>query len=208
MDDDDLRRGHPTCHREFDEATAVLAGDGLLTLAVEVLTRTALDSQRNARRWCRVIHGISRAAGHAGMIEGQMRDMAAEGNRVTLEELEQLHRLKTGALIRAAVETGALLADADPASTSALAAYADRLGLAFQVTDDVLNETGNPITMGKAVGTDKDRQKNTYPALMGLAQSSRHAARLIEGALKCIAHFDNRANPLRALATYVLSRQR
>ena len=173
MDDDDLRRGRPTCHREFDEATAVLAGDGLLTLAFEVLARTALTSRRNAPGWYRVIHSISIAAGHAGMIEGQMRDMAAEGNRLSLEDLEQLHRLKTGALVRASVETGALLADADSASAAALTAYADQLGLAFQVTDDVLNETGDPITMGKAVGTDKDRQKNTYPALMGLAHAMR-----------------------------------
>jgi geranylgeranyl diphosphate synthase type II len=186
----------------------VLAGDGLLTLAFEVLARTALASRRDAAGWCRVIHGISTAAGHAGMIEGQMRDMAAEGNRLSVDDLEQLHRLKTGALIRASVETGALLAHADEASTAALTAYADQLGLAFQVTDDVLNETGDPVTMGKAVGTDKYRQKNTYPALLGLSQSRRHAEHLIDSALKCISHFDNRADPLRALATYVLSRQR
>ncbi|MFH1983646.1 MAG: polyprenyl synthetase family protein [Pseudomonadota bacterium] len=209
MDDDDLRRGRPTCHRAFDEATAVLAGDGLLTLAFELLSDAAERSQQqNAARWCRVIHAVARGAGHAGMIEGQMRDMAAEGRRLDLDALEQLHRLKTGALIRVSVETGATLAGADPSCIAALSAYAEQLGLAFQVTDDVLNETGNPHTMGKAVGTDKDRQKSTYPALMGLTESSTHAARLIDNALKCIGHFDNRAEPLRALATYILHRQR
>jgi geranylgeranyl diphosphate synthase type II len=208
MDNDDQRRGRPTCHRAFDEATAVLAGDGLLTLAFELLAEAAGGSQLDTALWCRVIRAVSRASGHAGMIEGQMRDMAAEGRRLDCTDLEHLHRLKTGALIRVSVETGAALAGADQGRIAALTAYADQLGLAFQVTDDILNETGNPRTMGKAVGTDRDRQKSTYPALLGLRESRAHAARLIDNALKCIDPFDNRAEPLRALASYILNRRR
>jgi geranylgeranyl diphosphate synthase type II len=209
MDDDRLRRGRPTCHVAFDEATAILAGDALLTLAFSVLAEageTALEAE--AARWLGAIRRIADAAGYVGMVEGQMRDMAGENADLSLAELEGVHRRKTGALIRASVSAGAGLAGASPEARSALETYADRLGLAFQVVDDILNEEGDPSVMGKAAGTDRDRQKSTYPALLGLDAAKDRAAQLVQEATRSIAHFPPAAAPLRAIADYVLHRRR
>ena len=208
MDNDDLRRGKPTCHVAFDEATAILAGDALLTLAFQVLSSVQSTAENQAYGWLKVIHIISTAAGYRGMIRGQMLDMAAEGQHLTIDELKSMHALKTGALIEASLLCGALLADARKRQVEILKTYARNIGLAFQVTDDILNVEGNPKIMGKAVGTDKLREKSTYPALLGLETSRQFAENLVNEALQALEVFDKKADPLRALATYIIERKR
>ena len=208
MDDDDMRRGQLTCHKAFDEATAILAGDALLTLAFQILSSVPINNQRQATQWLRVIQLISQAAGYCGMIQGQMLDMASEKTRFTLDELKSMHRLKTGALIEASVCCGAELAGAKAAQVQMLEKYAQQIGLAFQVTDDILNVEGDPDIMGKAVGTDARRCKTTYPALLGLAESKEFAAQLVQSALETLDAFDQKADPLRAIARYIGERNR
>jgi geranylgeranyl diphosphate synthase type II len=209
MDDDDLRRGRPTCHKAFGEATAILAGDALLTGAFQLLSEHALHrEQKQHGMWLRIISTIARAAGHEGMVEGQMRDIAAEGHTLSVYQLEQLHRLKTGALISASVKTGALIGGADEDAMRRFTQYGRSIGLAFQVTDDILNEIGDPQRMGKAVGTDQLRKKSTYPALMGLEAAQCMASDLVKEALRCLDIFDTKSDPLRAIARYVIERQR
>lgn len=208
MDDDQLRRGRPTCHVAFDEATAILAGDALLTLAFETLAGCAKLDTANAAGILESIDVISKAAGYCGMIEGQMQDMAGEGQGLALGDLKQMHELKTGALIRASVETGGLLAGADEAGKQALKTYAGHIGLAFQVTDDILNIRGDPDRMGKASGTDTARAKSTYPSLMGIDAARDYAADLISKALQTIEIFGNKATPLAALAAYIVERDK
>jgi geranylgeranyl diphosphate synthase, type II len=209
MDDDTLRRGKPTCHIAFDEATAILAGDALLTLAFQVLSSgVALPGGPDPGDWIRVIQCIAEAAGALGMVEGQMRDIASEGVALSLEALESLHGLKTGALIRASVTTGAILAQAEREQADALETYAHHIGMAFQVADDILNEAGDAGLMGKAVGTDRARGKNTYPALLGLTEAREKARIHVESALGALASFGDRATPLRAIARYVIERNR
>lgn len=209
MDDDDLRRGKPTCHKAFGEATAILAGDALLTRAFQLLTEHALQQPPGQHgQWLKIIAMIARAAGHEGMIEGQMRDIKAEGMVLTTDQLEQLHRLKTGALISASVEAGALVGNADPSALGKLEQYGRSIGLAFQVADDILNVEGDPEIMGKAAGTDRMHQKNTYPALMGLNAAKQKAIDLVNQALCSLDIFDNKSDPLRSIARYVIERQR
>ncbi len=208
MDDDDLRRGKPTCHVAFDEATAILAGDALLTLAFEMLMEAGCAHTRQAAEWLRVGRVIARAAGCRGMVEGQMRDMAAEEHHLQLDQLREMHALKTGALITASVESGAILGGGNTEQVGDLGRYARRIGLAFQVTDDILNVEGDPELMGKAVGTDEARQKSTYPALMGLEESRGYARRLIDEALESLVSFGPAAAPLAAIALYILKRKR
>jgi geranylgeranyl diphosphate synthase type II len=198
MDDDVLRRGKPTCHMAFDEATAILAGDALLTLAF----------QTQAAKWLGVIQLISHAAGYCGMIQGQMLDMASQGKQLTLAELKSMHRLKTGALIEASLGSGAVLGGLNSTRISMLESYAQNIGLAFQVTDDILNVEGDPEIMGKAVGTDKLHNKATYPSLLGLKESKDFASQLVENALQAIESFDQRAEPLRAIAKYIVERKK
>ena len=207
MDDDDLRRGLPTCHKAFDEATAILAGDALLTQAFRIL---ALAGRRadDSRLWLDVISDVALASGHHGMILGQMIDMDSEGKTLSLETLEDLHRKKTGALIRVSVLTGALLAGADKGQMAQLADYAEALGLAFQVTDDLLDITGDPERIGKPVGSDIANHKATYPALLGVAEARNKADMLIKDALSRLEPFGTAAEPLRALARYVRDRRR
>jgi len=208
MDDDELRRGRPTCHVAFDEATAILAGDGLLTLAFEVLTSRELQDNVKADILLDITHRISHASGGQGMVEGQMRDMLAEDRRLSIEDLEHVHRLKTGALIDAAVYVGARIAGADSGQMHLLGTYSKHIGLAFQVADDILNVEGNAETMGKAVGTDAERSKNTYPALLGLSESKALAVSLVDRALKALEEFDRRSDPLRGIASYIIERNR
>ena len=208
MDNDDLRRGKPTCHIAFGEATAILTGDALLTLAFQVLSAVQLTAENQASGWLKVIHVIATAAGYQGMIRGQMLDMTAEGQHLTVDELKSLHVLKTGALIEASLLCGALLAHASKRQMETLKIYAVNIGLAFQVTDDILNIEGNPKVMGKAVGTDELREKSTYPAILGLETSRRYAKDLVDEALQALEIFDKKADPLRALATYIIDRKR
>ena len=208
MDDDALRRGQPTCHKAFDEATAILAGDALLTLAFQTLSSIAAGRDQQAVKWLRVIQLISHAAGYCGMIQGQMLDIASEGSQLTLNELKSLHRLKTGALIEVSSRCGAELVDANSSQIQLLESYAQYIGLAFQVTDDILNVEGDPAIMGKAVGTDKLRQKSTYPSLLGLEESKTFARKLIDNALQALGSFDQKAEPLRAIARYIIDRKK
>jgi len=208
MDNDEIRRGQPTCHVAFDEATAILAGDALLTLAFEVLSSIEFIQKNQVLNWMNVIHTLSRAAGYKGMIEGQMQDMAGEGNLLCLEDLENMHALKTGALIEASVAVGAILGKGSLDQIQQLKTYAKNIGLAFQVTDDLLDVEGDPNVMGKDVGSDQARSKSTYPALLGIEQSKQFAKKLVNNALKALNYFDNKAHPLRAIAYYIVDRKK
>jgi len=208
MDDDDVRRGKPTCHIAFDEASAILAGDALLTLAFQLLSAVEISNGSQALTWLRVIHRIADAAGYRGMIAGQMKDIASESNLLTLKELEELHALKTGALIEASIYSGATIGGGREEQIDQLGIYAKNIGLAFQIKDDILNVEGDPALLGKAVGTDKIRQKNTYPFLMGLEKSKSFAEELVIRALQAIESFDGKADPLRAIANYIVRRKR
>ena len=207
MDNDELRRGKPTCHTAFNEATAILAGDALLTLAFQILS-TPVIKESQALVWLSVIHDISVAAGYKGMIDGQMKDIISEGTLLSLVDLENMHALKTGALIEASIRCGAVLGNGSQKQIKQLGIYANNLGIAFQVTDDILNVVGNPTVMGKAIGTDKNRKKNTYPLIIGLNESKKFATKIVNNALKAIEIFDNKADPLRAIARYILKRKK
>ncbi len=207
MDNDDLRRGKPTCHVAFDEETAILAGDALLTMAFQTLSSIQPADNDNASRWIRVINMIAVAAGHQGMIEGQMQDISSENKILNLDDLENMHMLKTGALIEASVKAGTIIGKGNELQIEHLVKYAKNIGLAFQVTDDILNVEGDAEVMGKAVGTDKFRSKNTYPLIMGLEKSKRFAEQLVNNALQAIEYFDTRADSLRAIAKYIIDRK-
>lgn len=208
MDNDEIRRGQPTCHVAFDEATAILAGDALLTLAFEVLSSTEFVQENLVLNWMKVIQTLSAAAGYKGMIEGQMQDMAAEGHLLSLEDLENMHALKTGALIEASVTVGAILGKGSFDQIQQLKIYAKNIGLAFQITDDLLDVEGDPNVMGKDVGSDRARSKSTYPALLGIEQSKQFAKKLVNNGLKALDYFDNKAHPLRAIAYYIVDRKK
>ena len=203
MDDDDLRRGRPTCHRAFDEATAILAGDGLLTLAFEVVAR----DQRPVETVPECIRILAEAAGPVGMVGGQMADLNAETREdATLDELEAIHRRKTGALLCAALRLGATVAGASDREKAALVEYGRNVGLAFQVVDDLLDATGDEAKMGKRVGKDSGLGKWTYPGLMGIDASRAHAQGLAASAIDALAVFEGRADHLRALAHQIVER--
>ena len=208
MDDDELRRGQASCHIAFGEATAILAGDALLTLAFEVLSAADSNDGKQASRSLQVIRLIARAAGYQGMIQGQMLDIASEGLKLSATELETMHRLKTGALIETALACGALLGGADQQQRGWLSDYACKIGLAFQVADDILNVEGNPEVMGKAVGTDSLREKSTYPSVLGIEGAREFSKNLIQEALQALENFDKRADPLRSIARYIIERKR
>ena len=207
MDDDDLRRGQPTTHKAFDEASAILAGDGLQSLAFEVLA----DTRRNphdAELRLAMIASLARAAGPAGMVGGQAIDLGAVGHRLDRAALETMHRYKTGALIEASVCLGALAsARADELALKALHAYARAIGLAFQVQDDILDVESDTATLGKTQGKDEANHKPTYPALLGLDAAKAYALELRDQALHALRPFDHKAEPLRELARYIVERQ-
>ena len=208
MDNDDLRRGKPTCHKAFNEATAILAGDALQTAAFEVLADARLHQGGDPLKWLEVVHLIARAAGYSGMVQGQMIDISSEGKGITLEKLEMLHRLKTGALIEASVQAGAILGGGNFHEVAALGAYGRHIGLAFQVADDILNVEGTPEILGKPVGSDSDHQKAAFPSLMGLQKAKLHARELIDTALGELSIFGKKGKPLAALGRYIVERKR
>jgi geranylgeranyl diphosphate synthase type II len=208
MDDDDLRRGKPTCHKAFNEATAILAGDGLLTAAFEVLARPGPNQASDPSKWLEAVYLIARAAGCSGMVQGQMMDLAAEGKAITLEELETLQRFKTGALIEVSVKSGAILGGGSAEEIAALGAYGVQIGLAFQLADDILNIEGKPELLGKPVGSDQAHQKVTGPSLIGLEQAKARARGLIESALEELEMFGQKGEPLAALARYMIERKK
>jgi len=207
MDNDDLRRGQPTCHRKFDEATAILAGDALQTLAFTVLADDPAITAPSATR-LRMISLLAQASGAKGMCGGQAIDLAAVGQQLTQDELENMHAHKTGALIRCAVLLGAYSAENLDAQTLAnLERYAQCLGLAFQVRDDILDIEGETAVIGKTRGADIARNKPTYPALLGMDGAKRVAQELHQQALAALSRLDARADTLRELSAYVVQRQ-
>lgn len=208
MDDDDLRRGRPTCHKAFGEAVAILAGDGLLTLAFELMTRPEGLSVPPQETVLKAIRLLASAAGVSGMVGGQTADILTEGKEIDAETLEAIHRKKTGALIAASVEMGGLLGGGDPEKISSLREYGTNLGLAFQITDDILDVTGDPSLLGKKTGADARRKKATYPALYGIDEAKRRADDLVLRAIKALSGLGSAADPLRAIAIYVKDRDR
>lgn len=207
MDDDDLRRGRPTNHKVFGEAGAILAGDSLLTFAFELLSSTDINDASPEKR-LRVIQLISRAAGPLGMVGGQALDLAGEGKEISFAALRSIHSHKTGALITAAVQAGAVLAGSNEKQFNALSLYGEKIGLAFQIVDDLLNVEGTTEQLGKAAGSDAERQKATYPAFFGLATTRTKAEETVTAAVTALEDFDDRAEPLRELARYILTRKR
>jgi geranylgeranyl diphosphate synthase type II len=205
MDDDELRRGQKTCHVAFDEATAILAGDALLTLAFQVLASMPASRPDFGLELIRI---VASAAGPRGMVAGQMLDMQSEGRTLTGDEMQNLHALKTGAMIEAALVTGAIAGGGSRAQIEAVRAYGKAVGLAFQVVDDILNVEGDPAVMGKAAGTDRARRKNSYPALLGLEKSKEFAQNLMDSAVAALAGFGAEADALRAIARYVIERKK
>jgi geranylgeranyl diphosphate synthase type II len=206
MDDDDLRRGRPTCHKVYGEAIAILAGDGLLNRAFEVLSDPRRLKTVTAVRLIAIMREISLASGVFGMVGGQVVDMESEGKDVDLPTLEYIHTHKTGALIRASVRTGAIYAKASEKRLKALTRYGERVGLAFQIADDILDIVGSREEIGKDVGGDLKKGKKTFPSFYGLEESRRRAKEVADQALAALNGFDRKADPLRELATYIVTR--
>ncbi len=208
MDDDDLRRGRPSCHKAFDEATAILAGDALQTLAFGLLAQVDSAGVNDSAR-LRMIAALARAAGSIGMAGGQALDLESEGSQLDLVMLENIHIHKTGALIRASVQMAALACpDLEPAKANALDHYAKCIGLAFQIQDDLLDVEGDTDIIGKQSGADAAHEKATYPSLMGIGPAHEAANDLVSDALESLSGFSEGADPLRWIASYIVSRDR
>jgi geranylgeranyl diphosphate synthase type II len=206
MDDDDYRRGRPTCHKVYGEAVAILAGDALLTHAFQVLADPAAGGVTAPRR-LQIVAEIASAAGSVGMVGGQTMDIQAEGQTLDPKTLLALHAKKTGALLRASLRVGALAGGADEAALAALTRYGERLGLAFQIVDDILDIEGNSAEMGKTAGSDLRKKKATYPAVFGLETARRDAARLLREATESLGLLGEGGAVLAALAEYVGKRR-
>ena len=199
MDDDDLRRGKPTSHKVYGEATAILAGDALLTMAFEVAAQSG-D--------LRVIHEIAQAAGVQGMVGGQQLDMDGEDQALDLDGLRRIHAFKTGALIRVSIRCGAILGGAEDAQIDALTRYGEAIGLAFQIADDILDVVGTEEALGKPIGSDEGNQKSTYPALLGLDGARKMAQETVDTALEALTPFGEEADIFRDLAKFIIERDR
>jgi geranylgeranyl diphosphate synthase type II len=206
MDNDDFRRGVPTNHKVFGEAIAVLAGDALLTEAFEFFALSA-GSRVSAEKVLKVMRIAVKAAGYRGMIGGQVIDLECENRKVDLATVEYMHIHKTGALLSASLEIGAILGGGDEVRIKALKNYGHHMGLAFQITDDLLDVEGDAAQMGKTPGSDAAKNKMTYPALLGIAQSKDASREHVERSLEALAIFDAKADPLRAIARYLLVRK-
>ena len=205
MDNDELRRGQPTVHRKFDDATAILAGDALLPLAFEVIGHPETHPNANVR--IELVNALARASGAHGMVGGQMIDLQAEHETFDISQITQLQRLKTGELIAYACEAGAILGQASSKAREALRGYAQDLGLAFQVTDDVLDVEESPSVLGKPANQDEAAGKSTFVSTMGKEQAKQRAEMLVEQAVRHLHVFDGRADTLIELAYYVLERR-
>lgn len=206
LDNDDLRRGKPTNHKVFGEATAILAGDALLTHAFFLMTDSARMSGIPGENLLEAAHEMTDALGTNGMIGGQVVDLESEGKPIDAETLEYIHIYKTGFLIRACIRCGAILSRASQAEKDALSTFGAHIGLAFQIIDDILDIVGDEKQLGKDIGSDLDKQKATYPALFGLEESKRKAEQLIDDAIACLRPFDERADPLRGIARFFVQR--
>lgn len=204
LDNDDLRRGKPTCHRAFGEATAILAGDALLTLAFEVLASPGPPAE--ALKLC-VIHELAHALGtRAGMVGGQVADLEAEESGVDVATLDYIHSSKTGALLRMSVRSGALLAGASARDVARVTLFGEKVGLAFQIADDLLDELSSTEELGKTAGKDRKQHKATYPALYGVEESRRKASELTRQACEALEPYGGRAQKLNDLAYYLIER--
>lgn len=206
MDDDDLRRGKPSCHKQFDEATAILAGDALLTQAFEVLADE--ETHPDPRVCTQLVRALARAAGPYGMVGGQMIDLAGEGQALDKAQVTHLHLLKTGRMFAFSCEAGAILGKAPTSLRMALRAYAHDMGLAFQIKDDLLDVEGDSTELGKTAGKDAEQGKSTFVKLLGLDQAREQADMLCKQAIDHLNAFDGEAEPLRAVARYVVSRNK
>ncbi len=206
LDDDDLRRGKPTCHKAFGEAVAILAGDALLTQAFLMMTHSALMASIPAKCLLSATHEMAVAMGSGGVIGGQVVDLESEGKPIDPETLEYIHIYKTGFLFRACVRSGALLSQASKSELAALTQYGAHIGLAFQIIDDILDIVGDEKVLGKDIGSDLDKDKATYPGLYGLEASRKKADDLVEKSIRCLDSFDNRADPLREIARFFVQR--
>ena len=208
MDDDDLRRGRPTCHVAYDEATAILAGDALQALAFHILAHDP-DISANSRQRLGMIDTLAVASGSRGMAGGQAIDLVSVGKSLNIAELETMHLQKTGALIRASAELGALSADnVGPDMFERVSEYAKCIGLAFQIKDDILDIEGDTETLGKPQGSDIAMNKPTYPNLLGMQGAKQAARDLYEKAIECLTVFDERADTLKKIADYIVNRNR
>lgn len=207
MDNDDYRRGKLTNHKVYGEAIAILAGDALLTLAFELCSRTDLMERLDPQRQVQILYELAVGAGHLGMVGGQVLDIQAENKDIDLAALQTIHAHKTGMLIRAAVRMGAMASSASADQLHHLTGFAEDIGLAFQIADDVLNVTGTREQLGKNAMTDAQRGKKTYPTFYGVDGARTLADQCIERAIGRLSSFDGNADPLRALATYITSRQ-
>jgi geranylgeranyl diphosphate synthase type II len=205
MDDDDLRRGKPTNHKVFGEAIAILAGDALLTEAFVLLSDYTVLLPESAVKIMKV---IAKAASYRGMVGGQVVDMLSQNKPADLETVQQMHSRKTAALIAASAEAGALAGKGTEARVAAMARYGRSVGLAFQIADDILDIEGDAELLGKSTGADLARGKVTYPAAVGLERSRQAAQELVNDALTALESFDETADPLRALAEYIITRRK
>jgi geranylgeranyl diphosphate synthase, type II len=207
MDNDDYRRGKLTNHKVFGEAMAILAGDALLTMAFDLVSRPELANGLDPRAQVRVIQELAAGSGNAGMVGGQVADIEAEGKDIDLATLEGMHRWKTGKLIRASVRIGGIVGGATAQQLDRLTAYAEDVGLAFQIADDVLNVTGTREELGKDANTDASRGKKTYPAFFGVDGARKLAEERVASAVQHLKDFDKKADPLRELALYITARR-
>lgn len=207
MDDDDFRRGKPTCHRVFGEANAILTGDALLTAAFELISCNADVAGIQPEQVLAVIREVAGAAGSRGMIGGQVMDLECENQNIDLDTLRTLHSLKTGELFCASLRAGAMLGGINAQGLEALTIFARHFGLAFQITDDLLDRCGDQQLLGKPVGSDEKNHKTTYPSLLGVEQAQNMAGQCVEACIKCLDIFGPEAGFLRHLAYFTLERQ-
>ena len=207
MDNDDYRRGKLTNHKVFGEAMAILAGDALLTMAFDLVSRPNLVDGLDPRSQVRIIQELADGSGNVGMVGGQVADIEAEGKDIDLATLEGVHRWKTGKLIRASVRIGGIAGGATSEQLNRLTAYAEDIGLAFQIADDVLNVTGTREELGKDANTDASRGKKTYPTFFGVDGARKLAEERVASAIDYLKDFDRKADPLRELARYITARK-
>ncbi|NNE99024.1 MAG: polyprenyl synthetase family protein [Pyrinomonadaceae bacterium] len=206
MDDDDLRRGRETCHKKFGEATAILAGDALQNMAFQAIVD---DVGLSAETRIRLVSIIADASGTPfGMVAGQQEDLTAEGQEITIEQLEQIHRAKTGSMIRVSAQSGAIIGDAGDVEFEAITDFAENLGLLFQITDDLLDVTQSTKTLGKTAGKDISASKATYPAVYGIAESQNMAEKVHEKACRELARINKPTQLLRDVADFILHREK
>ena len=208
MDDDDMRRGKPTSHKVFGEAVALLAGDGLLTKAFHLMAGADPEHRLRPGALLTVIGLIAEAAGYEGMVGGQVVDIQSEGKAVDSSTVQFIHTRKTAALIAASVVSGAILVGGEESQLKALTSYGQNIGLAFQVSDDILDIEGDSQALGKNVGSDERQAKTTYPAVLGLNRSKEIQRDLVEQAIDFLDPFDHRSDPLREIARYIIARKR